>query len=93
MGQQDDVSAARNALVALERAVAALVGHYAENGGDSVDAKRLRLGVERVAQDLDLLVGPVNVPSPAPRLQVIEDTAYPQDFWMDAEDEGLGGGR
>jgi hypothetical protein len=38
-------------------------------------------------------VGRENVPAAAPRLQVIEDTAYPQDFWMDAEDEGLGGGR
>ena len=89
MGQQEDVSAARNALRALERATGALAVHY----GDSTDVKRLRLDVERVAQDLDLLCGRENVPSPAPRLQVIEDTAYPQDFWMDAEDEGLGGGR
>ena len=89
MGQQEDVTAARNALRALERAAAAVAGHY----GDRVDAKRLRMDVERVAQDLDLLCGRENVPSAAPRLQVIEDTAYPQDFWMDAEDEGLGGGR
>ena len=89
MGQQEDVTAARNALRALERAAGALAAHY----GDSVDGKRLRMDVERIAQDLDLLCGRENVTAAAPRLQVIEDTAYPQDFWMDAEDEGLGGGR
>jgi len=93
MGQPEDVNAARNALRALERAAAALAAHY----GDSVDARRLRTDVERVAQDLNLLCGSDaetgNGAAAAPRLQVIEDTAYPQDFWMDAEDEGLGGGR
>ena len=89
MGQQEDVASARDALRALDRATAAVSSHY----GDSVDAKRLRLDVERVSQDLDLLCGSENTPPPALRLQVIEDTAYPQDFWMDAEDEGLGGGR
>jgi hypothetical protein len=89
MAQPEDVIAARNALRALERAAAAVAAHY----GESVDARRLRVDVERVAQDLDLLCGRENVPTAAPRLQVIEDTAYPQDFWMDAEDEGLGGGR
>jgi hypothetical protein len=51
--------------------------------------------VERVGQDLDLLCGSTPAPAPvAPQpLQVIDDTAYPQDFWMDAEDEGLGGSR
>ena len=86
---QRDIAAARQAVRAVERAAAQVAAHY----GDSTDATRLRMDVERVVQDLDLLCGPANVPSPAPRLQVIEDTAYPQDFWMDAEDEGLGGGR
>ena len=49
------------------------------------------MGVDRVAEDLDLLVG--SVPVAPLKLQVIDDSAYPQDFWMDAEDEGLGGGR
>ncbi len=93
MAQPEDVLAARNALRALERALAAVASHYQVNGGDSVDAKRLRMDLERVSQDLDLLVGHDNEAAAAPRLQVIEDTAYPQDFWMDAEDEGLGGGR
>jgi hypothetical protein len=89
MGQQDDVLAARNALRALQRAAVAVAAHY----GDSVDAKRLLMDLERVSTDLDLLCGNESVAAAAPRLQVIEDTAYPQDFWMDAEDEGLGGGR
>ncbi|MCU1603230.1 MAG: uncharacterized protein JWM40_1735 [Frankiales bacterium] len=89
MAQPEDVLAARNALRALDRALATVSAHY----GDSVDAKRLRMDLERVSHDLDLLVGHENEAAAAPRLQVIEDTAYPQDFWMDAEDEGLGGGR
>ena len=89
MALQDDVNAARNAARAMERAVAALTGHY----GSSVDVTRLKVDVERVVQDLELLTGRENTTPVAPRLQVIDDTSYPQDFWMDAEDEGLGGGR
>jgi hypothetical protein len=87
MAVQDDVAAAREAIRALKRATVALVGHH----GDTVDTRRLVVGVDRVAEDLDLLVG--KAPVTPPKLQVIDDTAYPQDFWMDAEDEGLGGGR
>jgi hypothetical protein len=87
MSVEQDVAAVRDALRALERASAAVAGHY----GDSVDARRLQSDVARVAEDLRLLCGQ-DTP-PAPVLEVIEDTAYPQDFWMDAEDEGLGGGR
>jgi hypothetical protein len=91
MAVQDDVSSTRKAIRALERAVSALVGHY----GDSVDARRLTVDVNRVAQDLELLCGRASAPPPGapPQLQVIDDTVYPQEFWMDAEDEGLGGGR
>jgi phosphate uptake regulator len=90
MAVQDDVAAAREAVRALERAVAAVAGYYPQ----SVDARRLQSDVARVAEDLHLLVGQAPPPPPvAPRLEVIDDAAYPQDFWMDAEDEGLGGGR
>jgi hypothetical protein len=91
MASQDDVAAAREAVRALKRATVSLVRQH----GDTVDARRLIVAVDRVAEDLDLLVG--SAPSAAAaapvRLQVIDDTSYPQDFWMDAEDEGLGGGR
>ncbi|MCW2807713.1 MAG: hypothetical protein JWQ93_1668 [Marmoricola sp.] len=91
MAVQDDVAAAREAIRALKRATVALVRHH----GDSVDTRRLIVAVDRVAEDLDLLVGndAASTPAAPPKLQVIDDSAYPQDFWMDAEDEGLGGGR
>jgi hypothetical protein len=88
MAVQDDVAALREALRALESAAGAVAAHH----GHSVDARRLTGDVERVRQDLELLCGQEVVPQP-PALQVISDDAYPQDFWMDAEDEGLGGGR
>jgi hypothetical protein len=84
---QDDVAAAREAVRALRSATSSLVRQH----GDTVDTRRLLLAVERVSEDLDLLVG--SAPAAPPKLQVIDDSAYPQDFWMDAEDEGLGGGR
>jgi hypothetical protein len=34
-----------------------------------------------------------DAPPPGQRLQAIEDTAYPQDFLMAAEDEAFGGVR
>lgn len=88
MTVHDDVKRAREAARALEQAVTTLTSHYADN----VDARRLRTDVERVVIDLDLLCGQ-EPPPVAPVLQVIDDTVYPQDFWMDAEDEGLGGTR
>ena len=89
MAVQDDATSARDAVHVLRRAADALGNHY----GDTVDARRLKVDVERVAEDLELLCGGVPAPVTPPRLQVIDDAVYPQDFWMDAEDEGLGGGR
>ncbi len=91
MTVQDEVRAVRDAVRTLEHAVHALAGRC----GDTLDARRLTVDVERVRQDLDLLAGPPtpDIAVPPPALQVIDDTAYPQEFWMDAEDEGLGGSR
>ena len=94
MTVKDDVKAARQAVRTLEQAVRTLAGRY----GDTLDARRLTVDVERVQQDLDLLAGAPAPESaePGPVMQVMEtidDTAYPQEFWIDAEDEGLGGGR
>ena len=86
MAVQDDVAAARDAVRALERATAAVATHYA----GSIDARRLQSDVARVAEDLHLLCGAEQPPQRP--LEIIDDTVYPQDFWMDAEDEGLGGG-
>ena len=90
MPVKDDVAAARKAVQALRSAVEGVTRHY----GDSVDVRRLKADVGRLDDDLDLLCGtalPREAPQP-PRqpLEVIPDTPYAQDFWMDAEDEGLG---
>ncbi len=89
----EDTAAARRAVQAMERAVQTLVRHY----GDGVDRRRLLTDVGRLSMDVDLLCGPASAHAPAtqqampptPR-EVISDTPYTRDFWMDAEDEGLG---
>ena len=93
MAVQDDVTKAVNELRAAVQELETATGRVAAHYGESVDARRLRIDVDRVRQDVDLLAGQSLSEPAAPVLQVIDDTAYPQDFWMDAEDEGLGGGR
>ena len=88
----EDIAAARRAVQGLDRAVQALVRHF----GDTVDVRRLLADVGRLGADLDLLRGtapapaPAAQPAPAPPREVIPDTPYDRDFWMDAEDEGIG---
>ncbi|MCW2712995.1 MAG: hypothetical protein JWN88_42 [Frankiales bacterium] len=91
MAKQEDVAAAWKAARELEKAVSAVTRHYPE----SVDVQRLRADSSRVRDDLALLCGAATPAAPAaqpPPRRVIEDTAYTHDFWMDAEDEGLGRG-
>lgn len=88
MSLQEDVAAARRAVLTLEEATAAVSRHY----DDTVDVRRLKADVARLTGDLDLLCGAAQA-SPAPELEVIDDTEYSHDFWMDAEDEGLGQSR
>lgn len=85
----DDIAAARRAVSGLEQQAQALARHY----GDTVDSRRLLADVGRLAADLDLLCGAAAPPQTAPVGPVLEriaDTSYTHDFWMDAEDEGLG---
>ena len=90
----EDIAAARRAVQSVERAAKSLVRHY----GDTVDGRRLLADVGRLGADLDLLCGaapaaaaPKPAPAPAPaKREVIPDTPYERDFWMDAEDEGIG---
>ena len=82
---QEDIAAARRAVVALEEATAALSRHY----NDTVDVRRLKADVARLSGDLDLLCGAPPSARSEP-LEIIPDTEYSHDFWMDAEDEGLG---
>ena len=85
MSLQEDAAAARRAVVALEEATAAVVRHY----DDTVDVRRLKADVARLSGDLDLLCGAPPSTRSEP-LEIIPDTEYSHDFWMDAEDEGLG---
>jgi len=92
MSKQEDIAAARGLVHTLDKAVAALARHYP----DTVDVRRLRADSGRLGADLELLCGPPAVvatalPPAPPARMVIADTAYAHDFWMDAEDEGLGG--
>ena len=91
----EDIAGARRAVHAVERAAEALVRHY----GDTVDGRRLLADVGRLGADLDLLCGTGAGQAPAPAArpatppsprEVIPDTPYERDFWMDAEDEGIG---
>ena len=89
MPVHDDVAAARKAVQTLKQTVAGVTRHYA----DTVDVRRLKADVARLSEDLDLLCGtaqPRGPAAPPPSLEVIDDKDYAHDFWMDAEDEGLG---
>lgn len=88
MPVQDDAAAARRAVKDLRSAIDALTRHYS----DSVDVRRLRADVGRLDEDVDLLCGSAvpRTPADRPPLEVIPDNEYAHDFWMDAEDEGLG---
>ena len=90
----DDIAAARRAVQHLEQLTASLV----QRAGATVDARRLQADVGRLGTDLDLLCGPppaqaAATPPAVPEREVIADSNYTHDFWMDAEDEGLGQGR
>ncbi len=90
MPVKDDAAAARRAAQALKQAVDTLTRHFP----DTVDVRRLRTDGGRLNDDLDLLCGsalPREAPdAPRPQLEVIPDREYDHDFWIDAEDEGLG---
>jgi hypothetical protein len=77
MSLDQDVAAARRAIDAVEQACAPIVKHY----GDTVDARRLRIDVARLRDDLTLLCG-------AQPHAVYEPFA---GVYGDGDDEGLGG--
>jgi hypothetical protein len=53
MSLEQDVAAARQAVDALEQACGPVTRHF----GDTVDARRLRIDVGRLRDDLNLLCG------------------------------------
>jgi hypothetical protein len=91
MSLEQDVAAARGAIDALEQACATVTGHFR----DTVDARRLRVDIARLREDLTLLCGvaprPVHDPYRAhfdalgSNDRVFDDGAYDdgQDFDVD----------
>lgn len=58
---------------------------------DGPDLRRLFVDAARVAEDVDLLLGPDPASTSGPVvLEVISDADYPPEFFGDAEDEGVG---
>jgi hypothetical protein len=77
MALEQDVTAARSAVDALEQACAPLMRHF----GDTVDARRLRIDVARLRDDLTLLCG-------TPTSAAYEPFG---GIYGDGDDEGWGG--
>jgi hypothetical protein len=77
MSLEQDVAAARRAIDALEQACAPVARHF----GDTVDARRLRIDVTRIRDDLTLLCGARPSAAYEPFAGV----------YGDGDDEGLGG--
>jgi hypothetical protein len=84
MSLEQDVAAVRRAVDALEQACAPLTRHF----GDTVDARRLRLDVARVRDDVNLLCS-------GGRRDAHTGGVYAGDayaaVWDDGYDEGIAG--
>jgi hypothetical protein len=78
-------SEVRGAVRDLLQAVEALKRDHPEGP----DLRRLLVDVQRVAEDVDLLLGPSSEPAGGVQ-DVIPDEDYPPGFFADAEDEGVG---
>ncbi len=79
MSLEQDVAAARRAVDALEAACTPLARHF----GDTVDARRLRIDVSRLRDDLALLFGAARRAPDAPGSAAVG--------WDDGYDPGPGG--
>ena len=79
MSLEQDVAAARRAVDALENACTPLARHF----GDTVDARRLRIDVARLRDDLALLCGAARTAPGLPRSSAV--------VWDDGYDPGPGG--
>jgi hypothetical protein len=78
MSVEQDVTAARGAIDALEQACSSLARHFP----DTVDARRLRVDIARLREDLLLLCGTPPRPVHDPYAASFYDDGY--DQLMDA---------
>ncbi len=79
MSLEQDVAAARRAVDELEAACSPLTRHF----GDTVDARRLRIDVARLRDDLALLCGAARMAPDAPGSSAV--------IWGDSYDDGAPG--
>jgi hypothetical protein len=86
MSVHDDLAAAGHALDALQAAATALGGHYHE----SLDLRRLREDVARVAVDLDLLRAALAEEPAAPASAPAAGNDYDPAFWADGDSDDMG---
>ena len=86
MSLEQDEAEARRAIDALERACAAVTGHFR----DTVDARRLRVDIARLREDLTLLCGVPPRPVHDPYRASFEAAGYDDGFdqAMDAPGRG-----
>jgi hypothetical protein len=83
MSVHDDLAAAGHALDALQAAVTALGVHFHE----SLDLRRLREDVARVAVDLDLLRAAPVAAAEVPASMPASGNDYDPAFWADGDDD------
>ena len=79
MSLEQDVAAARRAVDELEAACSPLTRHF----GDTVDARRLRIDVSRLRDDLALLCGASRMVPGVPGSSAV--------IWDDGYDAGVAG--
>ena len=86
MSLEQDVAAARAAIDALERACATVTGHFR----DTVDARRLRVDIARLREDLTLLCGVPPRPVHDPYRAHFDALSYDDGFDQAMDSPGRG---
>jgi len=87
MSATEAMAHARSLVADLRRTVQGLGAQY----GETVDVHRLKDDVARLAADLNLLAaGSPRSAGGQTEVVYIPDDDYADDFWAEADDEGLG---
>ena len=87
MSAAEGIGHARSLVADMRRTVQGLAAQY----GETVDIHRLKDDVARLAADLNLLASAApRTPGGPAEVVYIPDDDYADDFWAEADDEGLG---